>query len=94
MHPVQNGCVEIIYLVGCEELDALKVFEFSKKYGDKAVPLKRVETRFVTKTSASSNRKSAFHPLAIWMIFANVRRNTDGYHSHEGTHRWACLLEG
>jgi hypothetical protein len=40
MHPVQDRCVEIVDLIGCEELDALKVFEFSKKYGDKAIPLK------------------------------------------------------
>jgi hypothetical protein len=64
MHPVQNGCVEIIYLVGCEELDALKVFEFSKKYGDKAAPLKRVETSFCDENVRFIKQKERLPPAS------------------------------
>jgi hypothetical protein len=59
MHPIQNRWVEIVYLIDGEELDALKIFEFPKEYGNKAIPIEW-GPRFTTKTSALSNKKSAF----------------------------------
>jgi hypothetical protein len=64
MHPIQNRWVEIVYLIDGEELDALKIIEFPKEYGNKAIPIEW-RPRFTTKTSASSNKKGAFHLFAI-----------------------------
>ena len=40
MYSIQDRFVEIADLITYKELNAFKVFEFSKKYGDKAIPLK------------------------------------------------------